>query len=99
MPYADAISALTSHQTEPGCDAACQTATQALEAQARFQFGTQLAAKGDYSGAITQFETIQTKFATSEYAAQAHTPAAQAYFAHGQSHLAAAGSHALTDYQ
>jgi tetratricopeptide (TPR) repeat protein len=99
MPYADAISALMSHQTEPGCDAACQTATQAIEVQARFQFGTQLAAKGDYPDAITQFETIQTKFAKSEYAAQAHKAAAQAYFAHGQSQLTSACSQALTDYQ
>ncbi|HZC78479.1 MAG TPA: hypothetical protein VE258_12065 [Ktedonobacterales bacterium] len=99
LPYADAISALMSHQTEPGCDAACQTATQALEMQARFQFDTQLAAKGNYPDAITQFETIETKFAKSEYAAQAHKAAAQAYFAHGQSQLASACSQALTDYQ
>src|SRR5258708_32427431 len=99
MPHTDAISALMSPQTEPGCDAACQTATQALEVQARFQFGTQLAAKGDYPDAIPQFETIQTKFAKSEYAAQAHKAAAQAYFAHGQSQLASACEQALTDYQ
>src|SRR5262249_44480262 len=99
LPYADAITVFTSRQTDTSCDANCQTAAHTLEVQARYQYGTRLAAAGDYQNAITQFEMIQTKFPKSSYAAQAHTAAAQAYLAHGKAQLAGACSQALPDYQ
>jgi hypothetical protein len=84
VPYSTAIAYFGTYAGASSCDAACQTDAQNVEAQARFQYGTQLAASSDYAGAITQFEAIQSRFPTSVYAPQAHAAAAKAYLAQGQ---------------
>ncbi len=88
MAYPAAISFFDAYQSSSACSASCQSATTAIEAQALFQYGTQLLNQGNFSAAITQFETVTTKFATSSYAAQAHEAAAQAYLNVGKQEVA-----------
>lgn len=97
--YADAISALSAYRQDTSCDAACQSAAASLEAQARYQYGVQLAGKSAYTDAIQQFETVQAQFKTSPYAFQAHAAAATAYYAEGQQQLATTCNDAVPTYQ
>lgn len=101
VTYVDAINVLVSYASVPDCDTACQATAQDLEAQARYQYGTQLAAKADITNdtaAIEQFETIQTKYPKSPYASEAHTAAAQTYWALGQLQLDGQCLVAVTTY-
>jgi hypothetical protein len=99
VPYPDAITYFETYAGFSTCDSACQDDAHTIEAQARFQYGTQLAASSNYADAITQFEAIQKQFPQSPYASQAHTAAAKAYYAEGQAQLSSACPNALTAYQ
>jgi hypothetical protein len=87
VPYSDAISFFEQYRTASSCSASCASAAADIEAQALYQYGTSLAASSDYTDAITQFEKITANFASSSYAAQAHTAAATAYLAVGKQEL------------
>lgn len=100
VPYPAAITFLESYANTSGCDASCQSDVHDVDAQARFQYGTQLAAASNFADAVTQFEAIQSQFPQSAYAPKAHAAAAQAYYAEGQAFLASnACPSALTPYQ
>lgn len=99
VPYSDAIADMVAYRSGPQCDDACQTASKAVEAQARYQYGIQLLGQQQYSSAIQQLELVQSQFATSPYAQQAHLAAAQAYFALGQQQLQSSCSDAISAYQ
>jgi tetratricopeptide (TPR) repeat protein len=101
VPYANAITFFETYATASGCDTACQSDAYAVDAQARFQYGTQLAASSNFADAITQFEAIQAKFSKSTYAPQAHAAAATAYYAEGKQALTTAdcAKTALPAYQ
>ncbi|HKB47269.1 MAG TPA: tetratricopeptide repeat protein, partial [Ktedonobacterales bacterium] len=87
VPYSDAISFFEQYRTASSCSASCASAAADIEAQALYQYGTSLAASSDYTDAITQFEKITASFASSSYAAQAHTAAATAYLARAKQEL------------
>jgi hypothetical protein len=87
VPYGEAVTFFETYATASDCDTSCQSDAYAMDAQARFQFGTQLAASSNFADAITQFEAIQAKFPKSTYAPQAHAAAATAYFAEGKQAL------------
>src|SRR5262249_6182162 len=57
------------------------------EARVRFEYGTQLAAQGQYTMAINEFETITAQFADTSYVARAHVSAAKARYARAQGYL------------
>jgi hypothetical protein len=100
VPYPAAIAYFGTYAGASTCDAACQTDAQNVEAQARFQYGTQLAASGDYADAVTQFEALQSRFPQSVYAPQAHAAAAKGYLAEGQAAIKGGTcASALTPYQ
>lgn len=99
LPYSDAIATIVAYRSGPQCDAACQTNARAVEAQARYQYGSQLLAQHQYTAAIQQLEMVQTQFASSPYAKPAHLAAAQAYYALGQQQLQSACSDAIPTYQ
>lgn len=99
VPYGDAIADLVAYRSNPQCDATCQTTSKAVEAQARYEYGVQLLARQQYSAAVQQLELVQSQFATSPYAKQAHLAAAQAYFALGQQQLQSSCSDAVPTYQ
>lgn len=88
VPYAAAIEAYTTRRGAPSCDATCQSESAALEAQARYLYGQQLATAQRYADAALQFSTIEAKFASSSYATQAHSAAATAYLTLGQQQIA-----------
>jgi hypothetical protein len=88
VPYAAAIDAFTAQRKASSCDAACQTESATLEAQARYLYGQQLASAQSYADATKQFSTIETQFASSPYVGQAHAAAATAYLALGQQQIA-----------
>jgi hypothetical protein len=90
VPYAVAIESFATQREASNCDPTCQTDSAALEAQARYLFGQQLATAQSYADAAKQFSTIETQFASSAYATQAHAAAAKAYFALGQQQIAGA---------
>jgi hypothetical protein len=84
MPYGDAATFLASYRASSACDAACQSAAPALEAQTRLLAGGQLVAAGDYANAVVEFDTIQAQFPNTDYANQAHAAGAKAYLAFGK---------------
>jgi tetratricopeptide (TPR) repeat protein len=79
LPYGEMLSFFTSYNNDLACDVSCQTAISGVMAQAHYQYGVQLASAADYKLAITEFETVQSQYPTSPFAAQAHTAAATAY--------------------
>lgn len=87
VPYSTAIAFFSTYASASACDTTCQTQAHTFEAQARYQYGQQLATQGAYQGAITQFEAIQSEFPTSTYAPEAHAAAAKAYLAMGQQQI------------
>jgi tetratricopeptide (TPR) repeat protein len=88
VPYAVAIDAFAAQRRASSCDAACQDQSATFEAQARYLYGQQLSTAQSYAEAAEQFSTIETQFASSSYAGQAHTAAATAYLALGQQEIA-----------
>ncbi|HEX6122432.1 MAG TPA: tetratricopeptide repeat protein [Ktedonobacterales bacterium] len=95
----DAIAVLSGYRKSDACDKQCQSETLLLEAQARYQFGTQLASAGDYQDAVSQFELVQSSSASSPFAAQARTAAAQALLAWGKALLKSSCGDALPIYK
>lgn len=89
IPFGDAISAFSAERASKTCNAACKAQTITYEAQARFEYGTQLTDLLVLPDAITQFTTIESQFASSPYAAKAHAAAAVDYYALGQQQIAA----------
>jgi tetratricopeptide (TPR) repeat protein len=79
LPYGEMVSFFTGYTNDPACDVSCQTAISGVMAQTYYQYGVQLASAADYKLAVTEFETVQSQYPTSPYAAQAHTAAATAY--------------------
>jgi tetratricopeptide (TPR) repeat protein len=88
VPYPAAIEEFTTQRSASTCDAACQSESASLEAQARYLYGQQLLSDQRYAEAATQFAAIEAQFASSAYAGQAHTAAATAYLALGQQQIA-----------
>jgi hypothetical protein len=88
VPYPLAIESFTAQRGASSCNAACQTDSATLEAQARYLYGQQLAVAQSYADAAAQFATIEKQFASSAYAAQAHAAAATTYLALGQQQVA-----------
>jgi tetratricopeptide (TPR) repeat protein len=88
VPYAVAIDAFAAQREASSCDAACQDQSATFEAQARYLYGQQLSTAQSYAEAASQFSTIETQFASSAYASQAHAAAATAYLALGQQQIA-----------
>jgi tetratricopeptide (TPR) repeat protein len=99
VPYSDAIAFFGTYASGAGCDSACQSGAHDIEAQARFQYGTQLASQSRYSDAIAQFETVQKNFAQSSFAAKAHASAATAYLALAKQQKGSDCSSAIPTYQ
>ena len=70
------------------------------DARTHFEYGTQLASQGDTQGAISAFEYVSVRYASSPYASQAHAAAATAYLALGKSQIGGAScSDALATYR
>jgi outer membrane protein assembly factor BamD (BamD/ComL family) len=88
VPYAEAVTALTTYGTDSACDATCKADIAAAAPQALYLYGTQLAGDHRYAQAITQFEKLTADYAQSDYAPKAHSAAATAYYAEGQAELA-----------
>ena len=88
VPYPVAIDAFAAQRKASSCDAACQDQSATFEAQARYLYGQQLSTAQSYAEAASQFSTIETQFASSAYASQAHAAAATAYLALGQQQIA-----------
>jgi tetratricopeptide (TPR) repeat protein len=88
VPYSAAIDTFAAQRKVSSCDAACQDQSATFEAQARYLYGQQLSTAQSYAEAAEQFSTIETQFASSAYAGQAHTAAATAYRALGQQEIA-----------
>jgi TolA-binding protein len=82
-----ALETFQTYLSDPACDSTCQTQLAATLALAHYQYGQQLMASHQYGDAITQFETVSAKYASSAYAGQAHAAAAQAYYAYGQQQI------------
>jgi len=99
ISYPDAIADFVAYRASPSCAAPCQGAARDGEAQARYQFGAQLAGRSQYTNAITQFEIVQAQFPQSPYAKPSHGAAATAYYMLGQQQLQQACSNALPSYQ
>jgi tetratricopeptide (TPR) repeat protein len=95
----DAIAVLSAYRKSADCDKQCQSDTLLLEAQARYQFGTQLVSAGNYQDAVSQFETVQSSSASSPFAAKAHTAAAQALLAWGKGLLKTSCGDAVPVYK
>jgi tetratricopeptide (TPR) repeat protein len=88
VPYPVAIDVFAAQRKASSCDAACQDQSATFEAQARYLYGQQLSTAQSYAEAASQFSTIETQFASSAYASQAHAAAATAYLALGQQQIA-----------
>jgi tetratricopeptide (TPR) repeat protein len=99
VPYSDAISFFGAYAGRFNCDSACQSDAHDIEAQARFQYGTQLASQSRYSDAIAQFESVQKNFAQSSFASKAHASAATAYLALAKQQKGSDCSSAIPTYQ
>lgn len=99
IPYANAIATITAYSASPACDATCKVSASATLAEAHYQYGRALVSAHRYADAITQFETVQSKYGSSPYATQAHTAAAQAYLAYGKQLLTASCPLAVPLYQ
>ncbi len=87
VPYADAVTSLTTYATDPACDTTCKSDIATAAPQALYLYGTQLASDHRYAQAIAQFEKLLSDYAQSDYAPKAHTAAATAYYAEGQAAL------------
>jgi tetratricopeptide (TPR) repeat protein len=79
IPYEQALAFFASYTVDPACDTSCQSAISDVSAQAHYQYGQQLASAGQYQQAITEFELVQSQYATSQYAKPAHAAAATSY--------------------
>ena len=99
VSYGDAISVIVSYRSVPSCDESCQYNAQAVEAQARFQYGLQLDAQQRFAAAVEQFDIVQTRFPNSPYASQSYQSAAQAYWGLGQQQIQGTCTDALPTYQ
>ena len=88
VPYPAAIDAFAAQRKASSCDAACQDQSATFEAQARYLYGQQLVHRAELRRGRQQFSTIETQFASSAYAGQAHAAAATAYLALGQQQIA-----------
>lgn len=88
VPYPVAIDVFAAQRKASSCDAACQDQSATFEAQARYLYGQQLSTAQSYAEAARQFSTVETQFASSAYASQAHAAAATAYLALGQQQIA-----------
>jgi hypothetical protein len=88
VPYPAAIETFATQREASNCDPTCQTDSATFEAQARYLYGQQLATAQSYAEAAGQFSAIETQFANSAYASQAHAGAATAYLALGQQQIA-----------
>ena len=84
LPYKQSLDFLAAYYSDPACDSACQSQVTSVTGQAHYQYGQQLVKAGQFKPAITEFELVQSKYAASGYAAQAHTAAAAAYWSLGQ---------------
>jgi len=90
VTYDGALATFTGYLSSASCAAACQAEVQTVLAQARFEYGKQLASQSRYADALVQFEMVQSQFARSPYAAQAHAAAATSYYALGRQQIASA---------
>lgn len=99
IPYDQAVSFLTSYASNTACDSTCQSGISGVLAQAHFGYGQQLAKTNQFKQAITEFELVQSQYATSPYAPQAHAAAAQAYLTLAQQTLTQDCVSALPLYQ
>jgi tetratricopeptide (TPR) repeat protein len=99
MPYADAIATITAYSASAACDATCRGNAGLSLAQAHYEYGVALAGAQRYADAITQFQTVLSKYASSPFASQAHLAAAQAYLAYGKQLLTADCPLAVPLYQ
>jgi tetratricopeptide (TPR) repeat protein len=88
VTYDGALTTFTGYLSSPSCDAACQAEVQTMVAQAHFEYGRQLASQGRYADAVSQLELVQSQYAQSPYAAQAHAAAAGSYYALGRQQIA-----------
>lgn len=98
-PYLAIITYFKVYQPSAACDSACHAAAPALDAQAYYLYGQQLAAQVQYNAAINAFEIAQSAYPHTPYAARAHTAAATAYLAYGKQLLVTACANALPVYQ
>lgn len=99
VPYASAINAIASYRTSAACDQSCQSKVGAVEAEARYLYGAQLAKANQFTAAITQFTSVQKLFPKSDYAKQSYQSAAQAYWSIGQGQLTTSCASAVPTYQ
>jgi tetratricopeptide (TPR) repeat protein len=79
VPFEQALTFLAGYTSDPACDAACQTAITGASGQAHFLYGQQLLTDNQFKQAITEFELVQSRYATGDYAKPAHAAAAVAY--------------------
>lgn len=84
LPFKQSLDFLAAYNSDPACDSACQRQITNLSGQAHFQYGQQLVKAQQYKPAISEFELVQSTYATSSFVAQAHTAAAGAYWSLGQ---------------
>lgn len=84
LPFKQSLDFLASYSADPACDSVCKQAIANLTGQAHYQYGEQLVKASQFKPAITEFELIQRQYATSTFAAPAHTAAAAAYWSLGQ---------------
>lgn len=87
IPFASAIQVLDTYSASAACAGTCQQEAPTLLAQAHFLYGEQLLAAGDDLDAADQLVIVQTKYASSTYASQAHADAAKAYYAYGKAQV------------
>ncbi len=99
LPFQQALTFLTSYASDPACDTTCQTTITDVLGQAHFEYGQQLLKANQLKQAITEFELVQSEYATSQYAKQAHLAAAQAYLTLAQQTLSQDCASALPFYQ
>lgn len=83
LPFKQSLDFLTAYYSDPACDSACQQQVTNLMGQAHYQYGEQLVNAGQFKPAIAEFALVQTTYAKSAFAAQAHTAAAAAYWSLG----------------
>ena len=99
LPFEQSLTFLASYANDPACDATCQATITDVSGQAHYQYGQQLLKASQYKPAITEFELVQSQYAKTQYAPQAHTSAAQAYLALAQQTLAQDCASAVPYYQ
>ena len=99
LPFEQSLTFLAGYANDPACDATCQTTITDLSGQAHYQYGQQLLKANQYKPAITEFELVQSQYAKTQFAPQAHTGAAQAYLALAQQTLAQDCASAVPSYQ